>query len=110
MDKEFAKRLKAAREARGMSASDLARLAHVTPTAVWNWEKNGVYPRRDTLEQISLHLGVTPEHLRTGVRSAGNDVHTVMTNSKKLEDVPLEDLMKAIEAKGFRVSVTPKPG
>ena len=108
MAKNFSQRLKETREARSMSASDLARLADVTPTAVWNWEKNGVVPRRETLAQIAQVLGVTKEFLRTGAKDTGGDWDTVMIDSKKLDEVPLEDLMRAIEAKGFSVSVSPK--
>jgi transcriptional regulator with XRE-family HTH domain len=108
MAKDFSQRLKETREARSMSASDLARLANVTPTAVWNWEKNGVVPRRETLAQIAQVLGVTKEFLRTGAKDAGEDWDSVMVDSKKLDEVPLEDLMRAIEAKGFAVSVSPR--
>jgi transcriptional regulator with XRE-family HTH domain len=108
MAKDFSQRLRETREARSMSASDLARLADVTPTAVWNWEKNGVAPRRETLAQIAQVLGVTKEFLRTGAKGNGEDWDTVMIDSKKLDAVPLEDLMRAIEAKGFSVSVSPK--
>lgn len=108
MAKTFSQRLRETREARSMSASDLARLADVTPTAVWNWEKNGVVPRRETLAQVAQVLGVTKEFLRTGAKDTGADWDTVLSDSKKLDEVPLEDLMRAIEAKGFSVSVSPK--
>jgi transcriptional regulator with XRE-family HTH domain len=108
MPKDFSQRLKETREARSMSASDLARLADVTPTAVWNWEKNGVVPRREKLSQVAQVLGVTKEFLRTGAKGTGEDWDSVMIDSRKLDEVPLEDLMRAIEAKGFAVSVSPK--
>lgn len=108
MAKEFSQRLKQTRESRSMSASDLARLVNVTPTAVWNWEKNGVAPRRETLGQIAQVLGVTIEYLRTGAKKSGEDSELVATTSSRLDTVPLEDLMRAIEAKGFSVSVSPK--
>jgi transcriptional regulator with XRE-family HTH domain len=67
MAKGFAERLAAAREERGMSSSDFARLLGVTPTAVWNWEKNGVTPRPEMLERIARALGVRVEHLLVGL-------------------------------------------
>jgi transcriptional regulator with XRE-family HTH domain len=108
MARGFSQRLKETREARSMSASDLARLVSVTPTAVWNWEKNDVIPRRDTLTQIAQVLGVSKGFLRNGVKDAGADWDTATVDLKKLDEIPLEDLMRAIEAKGFSVSVTPK--
>jgi transcriptional regulator with XRE-family HTH domain len=106
--KGFSQRLKETREARSMSASDLARLVDVSPTAVWNWEKNDVTPRRDTLAQIAQVLGVSRDFLRTGAKDTGADWDSEKPGLKKLNDVPLEELMRAIEAKGFSVSVTPK--
>jgi transcriptional regulator with XRE-family HTH domain len=51
-----------------MSASDLARQLRVTPTAVWNWEKNGVHPRPDMLDRIARVLGVKANFLTAGDR------------------------------------------
>ena len=59
----FSNRLSKTREARGMSASDLARLMGVTATAVWNWEKNGVNPRPETLTLLARVLGVSEDYL-----------------------------------------------
>jgi transcriptional regulator with XRE-family HTH domain len=62
----MAERIKEAREARGFTASELARLTAVTPTAVWNWESNGVKPRPENLALVAKVLAVTPEFLLTG--------------------------------------------
>jgi transcriptional regulator with XRE-family HTH domain len=59
-------RIKEVREARGLTASELARRVGVTATAVWNWEKNSVRPRPPVLETIANVLGVTTTFLRTG--------------------------------------------
>jgi transcriptional regulator with XRE-family HTH domain len=64
-------RIKETRESRGITASEFARLVGVTPTAVWNWEKNSITPRRPALEQIAKVLGVTPDFLLAGKN--GND-------------------------------------
>jgi transcriptional regulator with XRE-family HTH domain len=66
------KRIKETREARGMTASEFARLVGVTPTAVWNWEKNSITPRRPALEQIAKVLGVSTDFLLGG--TSGNGV------------------------------------
>lgn len=70
MAKKIGDRIREAREARGFSASDLARLVDVTPTAVWNWEKNGIKPRSEVLAQVSKTLGVTTEYLLNGTTGA----------------------------------------
>ena len=63
---DIAKRVEQTREARGFSASEFARLVGVTPTAVWNWEKNSTTPRRPALEQIAKVLGVSIDYILTG--------------------------------------------
>lgn len=77
MKNGFAKRLTASREARGFSASDLARLLDVTPTAVWNWEKNGITPRPEMLTKLARALGVTEGYLHAGI------VQDVQANSSR---------------------------
>ena len=62
----ISKRIADTREARGLTPSQLAKLVGVTPTAVWNWEKNGITLRRPALEQIAKVLGVSPSFLLTG--------------------------------------------
>jgi HTH-type transcriptional regulator, cell division transcriptional repressor len=59
-------RIKEVREARGLTASELARRVGVTATAVWNWEKNAVTPRRPVLDAIASVLGVAPAFILTG--------------------------------------------
>jgi transcriptional regulator with XRE-family HTH domain len=64
--KSIGARIRETREARGFSASDLARLTGVTSTAVWNWEKNGTRPRANALTAISRALGVTEAYILSG--------------------------------------------
>jgi HTH-type transcriptional regulator, cell division transcriptional repressor len=59
-------RIKETRIARGLNASELARLVGVTPAAVSNWENNAITPRRTALEILARVLGVTVEYLLTG--------------------------------------------
>lgn len=96
-------RIRKIREARAFSQSDLARMTNVTPTAVWNWETNGVVPRAETLLAVAQRLGVTKEYLLTG-QSGGPEP----TTGTSPEELSLEDLIRAIAAKGFEVSVRPK--
>jgi transcriptional regulator with XRE-family HTH domain len=63
---EVGDRIARIRESKGWSASDLARRMEVTPTAVWNWEKNGIQPRPAAFVRLARILGVTEEQLRNG--------------------------------------------
>jgi transcriptional regulator with XRE-family HTH domain len=60
-------RIVSIREKLGISASEFARRVQVTPTAVWNWEKNGIVPRGHVLPSIAAALGVSEEYLKLGV-------------------------------------------
>ena len=70
------KRIKEIRAERGMSQSALANLLGVTPTAVWNWEANGIQPRPPMLASIAKALGVTPTFLLTGQANAPAKIKT----------------------------------
>lgn len=87
----ISKRIAETREARGISASEFARLVGVTPTAVWNWEKNSVTPRRPALEQIAKTLGVSVSFLLTGkeeirevdeIRQTGGSVASILEDAR----------------------------
>lgn len=60
----------------GISASEFARRVRVTPTAVWNWEKNGIIPRGPAISTIAVALGVSEEYLRTGIESVSTEVNS----------------------------------
>jgi transcriptional regulator with XRE-family HTH domain len=78
MTKEsIGKRVERVREERGISASELARLVGVTPTAVWNWEKNGTRPRQDALSTLAKVLGVSKEFLISGGAQESENTDTV---------------------------------
>ena len=66
MTNRIGSRIRSAREARGMSASELARLVKVSPTAVWNWEEKNRKPHPETLAALAKVLAVSPEHLISG--------------------------------------------
>lgn len=109
----FADRVVTLRAQQSLTATDLAKLANVTPAAVWNWEKNGTTPRAATINTIASKLGVTPEFLLNGedtVRAMSSpgmiDLHpSHMDLSSLLESATLEELIRSIEAKGFSVTV-----
>lgn len=52
-------RIKRFRELAGLSKSDLARRVGVSPTAVHNWEENGVMPRTEVMFRLEKALEVS---------------------------------------------------
>lgn len=54
------------RELAGLSKSDLARRVGVSPTAVHNWEENGVMPRMEVMLELEKALEVRWTQLMTG--------------------------------------------
>ncbi len=100
----FGVRLSKIREERGMSASDLARLTNVSPTAVWNWEKHNRIPQAKTLSALATVLHVSKERLLTGAMTPGSE--PLPPVAADLSSYSLEELMGEIDRKGFAVSVT----
>jgi HTH-type transcriptional regulator, cell division transcriptional repressor len=59
-------RVRAAREAAGLTQMALAKKLRVSGTAVWNWEANGVHPRPAMLSALAKVLGVSEAYLVSG--------------------------------------------
>jgi transcriptional regulator with XRE-family HTH domain len=82
-----------------MTAVDLAKRVKVTPPAIWHWE-HGRTPKGDRLQAVANALGVslaTLEGNATYERQEGT--------SQSTSELSLEQLIRAIEAKGFSVEV-----
>lgn len=58
-------RIKRVRELAGLSKSELARRVGVSPTAVNNWEENGVMPRMEMMLKLEKVLEVSWMQLRS---------------------------------------------
>jgi len=94
---EFGSRLRRLREERSLTATELAKRVDVTPAAIWHWEKKGLVPKPETLKILEKVLGV-------GLMSSGIETpRRPMTN--RASDMDLEELIRAIEAKGFAVQI-----
>jgi transcriptional regulator with XRE-family HTH domain len=107
----FAERIKELRTKKDLSASAFAKLAKVTPASVWQWENNGTSPRADTLTTIAETFGVTENYLLHGRRKGdrlGKVIAASATQSSAFKEASLEDMIRAIEAKGFIVSIRSK--
>ena len=102
----FASRIAALRQQNALTASDLAKLANVTPAAVWNWEKNGITPRPATIDVLASKLGVTPKFLLTGEQTENQTPDIPPFHLRNmLARASLEELVQAIESRGFFVSL-----
>lgn len=102
----FASRIAALRLQNALTAADLAKLANVTPAAVWNWEKNGITPRPATIDVLASKLGVTSKFLLTGEQNESHPPDLPPFHLRNmLARASLEELVQAIEARGFVVSV-----
>jgi len=66
----FGNRLSKIREQRGLTRADLARLADVTPAAVYQWEEKDSQPRVNTLAILCRVLGTSEDFLLDGGGSA----------------------------------------
>lgn len=64
------RQIKHFRELAGLSKSELARRVGVSPTAVHNWEENGVLPRIDVTHALGEALEVSFIQLMSGDDSA----------------------------------------
>ena len=60
------RQIKHFRELAGLSKSELARRVGVSPTAVHNWEENGVLPRMDVTHTLGEALEVSFIQLMSG--------------------------------------------
>ena len=108
-DVEFGERLKQLRESRLLNVAELAKRINVSPAAIWHWENRGTKPRSGTIGAIAEALGVSRgflegrseaelEALPAIAPSTSNGFHRAVNLS-------LEELIRAIEAKGFDVYV-----
>ena len=97
MQHKIGSRIRSAREARGMSKSELARLVKVSPTAVWNWEENDRKPHSETLTSLAKVLAVSPEYLFSG-NGASTDIER---NKETVADVVEDARSRIARLTGF---------
>lgn len=73
-------RIKRFRELAGLSKSDLARRVGVSPTAVHNWEENGMIPRMETAFALEKALEVNFMQLMSS-RASDDDLEAQSTHA-----------------------------
>ncbi|KJC60243.1 hypothetical protein UP10_13970 [Bradyrhizobium sp. LTSPM299] len=95
-----------------MNVAKFAKLIKVSPAAIWHWENKGTVPRNGTVDAIAEVLGVSRSYLQTGKQSNG-EAHNGETRYGEIRgrvrsagtELSLEELVRAIEAKGFEVFI-----
>lgn len=113
----FGDRLRKAREARSLSSSELARASGVSSTSVWKWENGGFVPRTQKLAVLAKVLNVSSDWLLRGqpeigiVTQGASRPHGAKNRVEADEnDNSLEELIEAINRKGFLVTITNRTG
>jgi transcriptional regulator with XRE-family HTH domain len=108
--KDVGKRIRLLREAHSMTPTELAEILKVTPAAVWHWENAGTVPRGETLNLVAQTFSVARSYLETGEQAQlGDDSEEAASHSRPaVEEMSLEELMRAIEDRGFEVYVRSK--
>ena len=105
---KFGERLKQLREVRSIKVAELAKRIQASPAAVWHWEHRGIRPRSHTVSAIAQVLGVSRSYLETGSPAGGGSLNEMGVVQPDNDSMSLEQLMRAIEAKGFEVYVRSK--
>jgi transcriptional regulator with XRE-family HTH domain len=83
-----------------MTAVELARRVNVTPPAISHWEHQKIIPRSGKLQSVADALGVSLDILKGDVTSEKPE-----RTGQPSSEPTLEQLIRAIEAKGFSVEV-----
>ncbi|MES0073346.1 helix-turn-helix domain-containing protein [Mesorhizobium sp. M0058] len=92
----FASRLADAMNAKQLSASEMARLVNVTPTAVWNWRNGNSVPRPQALSAVAVALDVPEDYLVKGTEPQNDDTPSTpgkpetRSIAEMLDDVRIE--------------------
>ena len=94
----FPAALRAARQARGLSGAQMARLAGISPTMVPRYENvtraDHHSPRPDTVAKLEQVL-----RDKTATRSASAPL------APALDEIPLETLLAELERRGFAITL-----
>jgi transcriptional regulator with XRE-family HTH domain len=83
--RRIGRQIKHFRELAGLSKSELARRVNVSPTAVHNWEENGVIPRIDVSHRLTEALEVSFVQLMSGDDTLQRDATTGTASPRQPE-------------------------
>ena len=95
-EETFAKRLKEAREARGMGQSELARKAEMVPSAIGHFEGNRRKPSFANIRTLAKALNVSSDFL-LGRSSSMEGATTAFRGEAQLSDDDREFIQQMID-------------
>ena len=103
MSQAAGSRLRALREASGLTLRELARQIGEQPTNLSYWERTGTLPRADLIIPIATALGVTPEEIlgqNKPKRAAapGGKVRHVFEQVQRLPRRQQDKIVEVVEA------------
>jgi Predicted transcriptional regulators len=103
MSKAAGSRLRALREASGLTLRELARQIGEQPTNLSYWERTGNLPRADLIIPIATALGVTPEEILGQEKprraaAPGGKVRQVFEQVQKLPRRQQDKIVQVVEA------------
>ena len=103
MSKAAGSRLRALREASGLTLRELARQIGEQPSNLNYWETKGVLPRSDVLVPIAAALGVTVEELLGQEKprraaAPGGKMRQVFAQVQKLPRRQQDKIVEVVEA------------
>jgi len=103
-EETFVQRLQLAMWRKEISASELARLVGVTPTAVWNWQQDNTLPRPHTLSAIADVLEVTEDYLRDGPTKVSEEISANDLSESETVAETIENLrIRIARENGFKI-------
>lgn len=105
----FRDRLRAARELRGMSQSELATQAKLPASSIAHFESGGRKPSFDNLRRLGIALMVTTDYLLGRVdtpdmATAGDPLHRHIANLSAADRPVAETVLRALAEKNARRS------
>lgn len=103
MSQAAGSRLRALREASGLTLRELARQIGEQPTNLSYWERTGTLPRADLIIPIATALGVTPEEILgqdkpKRAAAPGGKVRSVFEQVQKLPRRQQDKIVEVVEA------------
>lgn len=105
----FAERVKALREKKGLSGTELAARLGIQKTRVSMWETNGTVPRQDMLLRLCDFFNVSADYLLGNDRADGQNprnsrIHSIQRLLNNLDDGELdkaENILNAVFDRTF---------
>jgi transcriptional regulator with XRE-family HTH domain len=109
---DIGKKIKTAREMRGLGVNQLAKLAGISGATITRWEKGQRQPRLNELSRVLDVLKISFDELSQDpgfsfspdaalkYETDENDIRSVLNNCPTLSQAEIEFIMNIVESKG----------